>query len=160
VAGTAFGHTSPVQVSSPLLFVDVSVADASFGDARAAPTAAAQGASSTSPRTRIDFGDVPPDFELAIYVIAGTLSFGTQAVAASELVIVPQGLRLSVDAVPGTHFIVIGGTPFGTERYIWWNLVSSSKARIEAAKRAWQDRTFPQVEGDPERIDLPDRPGP
>ena len=33
---------------------------------------------------------------------------------------------------------MLGGAPLGGARYIWWNLVSSSKEKIEAAKEAWR----------------------
>jgi len=42
------------------------------------------------------------------------------------------------------------------QRHIWWNFVSSSKARIDEAKRNWQDGLFPKVPGDEaEFISLP-----
>jgi len=40
-------------------------------------------------------------------------------------------------------------------RFIWWNLVSSSRERIEQAKRDWAEGRFPQVPGETEFIPLP-----
>lgn len=39
----------------------------------------------------------------------------------------------------------------------WWNFVSSSKDRIERAKRDWKDGRFPKVSGDEvEFVPLPE----
>jgi hypothetical protein len=51
--------------------------------------------------------------------------------------------------------MIIGGAPVG-DRTKYWNFVSSRSARIEQAKRDWQDRRFPAVPGETEFIPLPD----
>ena len=62
----------------------------------------------------------------------------------------------------GVRFITIdrdradGFAPLDGERHIWWNFVSSSRARIEQAKRDWKERRFPPVPGETEFIPLPD----
>ena len=56
----------------------------------------------------------------------------------------------------GSHFVIFGGEPLASPRHIWWNLVSSSKEKIEAAKRQWKSGTFPMVPGETEFIPLPD----
>jgi redox-sensitive bicupin YhaK (pirin superfamily) len=52
--------------------------------------------------------------------------------------------------------MLIGGEPLGA-RHIWWNFVSSSKERIEQAKRDWAEGRMGKVEGDDEFIPLPER---
>jgi redox-sensitive bicupin YhaK (pirin superfamily) len=53
------------------------------------------------------------------------------------------------------HVMLIGGNPIG-KRHIWWNFVSSSKERIETAKRDWQEGRFAKVAGDEvEYVPLP-----
>ncbi|MBU6492323.1 MAG: pirin family protein, partial [Burkholderiales bacterium] len=47
--------------------------------------------------------------------------------------------------------------PVDGERYIWWNFVSSDRARIEAAKADWQAQRMGQVPGETEWIPLPER---
>ena len=64
------------------------------------------------------------------------------------------GLR-AIDAI--ARVMVVGGAPLDGTRHIWWNFVSSSKARIERAKQDWREERFARVPGDPERIPLPDR---
>ena len=50
----------------------------------------------------------------------------------------------------------LGGEPLEGPRHIWWNFVSSSKERIEAAKADWKAGRFPPVTGDGELIALPE----
>jgi redox-sensitive bicupin YhaK (pirin superfamily) len=43
--------------------------------------------------------------------------------------------------------MVLGGEPIG-ERFIFWNFVSSSKARLEAAKEDWKQGRMKLPDGD------------
>jgi redox-sensitive bicupin YhaK (pirin superfamily) len=53
--------------------------------------------------------------------------------------------------------MIVGGEPMDGPRHIWWNFVSSSKDRIEAAKADWKAKRFGLVPGDEtEFIPLPD----
>jgi len=52
---------------------------------------------------------------------------------------------------------LLGGAPLEGKRHIWWNFVSSSRERIEQAKRQWAYGAFPQVPGETEFIPLPER---
>jgi redox-sensitive bicupin YhaK (pirin superfamily) len=53
--------------------------------------------------------------------------------------------------------MLLGGAPLDGPRHVWWNFVSSSKDRIEQAKRDWRDGRFGKVPGDEtEFIPLPD----
>ena len=52
--------------------------------------------------------------------------------------------------------MVVGGDSMDSQRYIWWNFVSSSKDRIEQAKDDWKSARFDRVPGDEkEFIPLP-----
>ena len=54
--------------------------------------------------------------------------------------------------------MVLGGEPVGP-RLIWWNFVSSSQTRIDAAKADWQaGRMTLPAEDDHEFIPLPETP--
>ena len=60
-------------------------------------------------------------------------------------------------ATADARIVLIGGAPIDGERHIWWNLVSSSKGRIEQAKEDWKEGRFPKVPGDEaEFIPLPE----
>ena len=46
-----------------------------------------------------------------------------------------------------------------TPRHVWWNFVSSSRDRINEAKRDWKAGDFPMVPGDDkELIPIPEVP--
>ncbi len=52
--------------------------------------------------------------------------------------------------------MLLGGAPMDGPRHIWWNFVSSSPERIEAAKSDWKAGRFAQVVGESEFIPLPE----
>jgi len=74
--------------------------------------------------------------ELAIYLVGD----GTMHVLDDDT---RPEFRVEKDA----HVMLIGGDPIG-KRHIWWNFVSSSKARIEQAKDDWRAGRFEKVAGD------------
>lgn len=131
VAGNSFGLQSPVQTTSPLIFADI--------------------------RAKKDFTFELqiPGFELGAYMILGSASNNEGEIATREMIVAETGQRLSMDIKRGSHFIIVGGEPFSTPRYMWWNLVATSKEKIEEAKKRWQEGTFPMVPGETEFIPLP-----
>lgn len=60
-----------------------------------------------------------------------------------------------IRAPHGARFVVIGGESLDGRRHMWWNFVSTSRERIEAAKYAWANQTMGQVPGETELIPLP-----
>jgi hypothetical protein len=52
--------------------------------------------------------------------------------------------------------MLAGGAALDGPRHIYWNFVSSTRERIEAASRDWREHRFAPVPGDAERIPLPD----
>ncbi len=131
IIGTAYGKTSPVTAYSPLCYLEIRLP---------------QGRDVTLP-------DNCP--ESAVYVVSGavgidgcTFGDGLMTVARAE-----RAVRLR--AVSDSHVMVIGGEPLG-ERHLWWNFVSSSKQRIEAAKEDWREGRFGSIPGETEFIPLPE----
>jgi redox-sensitive bicupin YhaK (pirin superfamily) len=53
--------------------------------------------------------------------------------------------------------MLLGGERFPTPRFIWWNFVSSSRERMENAKRDWAEQRFERIPGETEFIPLPER---
>lgn len=51
--------------------------------------------------------------------------------------------------------MLFGGDKIDGDRFIWWNFVSSSRDRIEAAKRTWQENLVGAVPGETDYIPLP-----
>jgi redox-sensitive bicupin YhaK (pirin superfamily) len=134
IAGSGFGMQSPVKITSPLIFAE--------GQTLAASTLA------------LEF----PTFECAIYVIRGRVSSALDSVSTREMMVMDVGAKTELQIEAGSHFVVIGGEPFATPRHVWWNLVSSSKEKIEAAKALWKSGQFPKVPGETEFIPLPPDP--
>lgn len=93
--------------------------------------------------------------ELAFYVVSGGVRVGGQRYAEGTMAVACRGHQLRVCADEDSRVMVIGGSSAG-ERHIWWNFVSSSKARIEQAKSDWAAQRFAPVPGDDEFIPLPD----
>lgn len=133
VVGQGWGSRSPVKTTSPTVFANV-VAER---DAKVTESF--------------------PGFDIGVYVIAGRVRVNGQELARNQLGFVEAGTPLAVAADAGSHFVILGGERFRTPRHIWWNLVSSSKDRIELAKSQWRNGEFPMVPGETEFIPLPER---
>jgi redox-sensitive bicupin YhaK (pirin superfamily) len=133
LAGAAFGVTSPVEVLSPTLYVDVAL-DA--GAELALPVEHA---------------------ERAIYVVAGEVSCEGEHVSPGAMLILRRGVPAVLRALAESRVMLLGGAAMDGERHLFWNFVSSSKERIERAKRDWKEGRFPKVPGDDvEFIPLPE----
>ena len=73
------------------------------------------------------------------------------------MVVLTPDSRPVVTSGAGARIALVGGAPLG-HRHMWWNFVSSSKERIEQAKRDWEAGAFGLIPGDDvERIPLPER---
>ena len=73
------------------------------------------------------------------------------------MLVFKPGDRISILANAQSRLMLLGGEPMDGPRHIWWNFVSSSKARIEQAKQDWRAKRFGLVPGDEvEFIPLPD----
>ena len=133
IAGRAFGLASPVRVFSEMFYVDAAM---SAGAAL----------------------DVPAEFaERAAYVLQGTVAAEQQDFGAGTLLIFTEGSRAQLVAKGASRVALLGGAPLEGQHHIWWNFVSSSRERIEQAKRQWTDGAFPTVPGETEFIPLPER---
>jgi redox-sensitive bicupin YhaK (pirin superfamily) len=63
---------------------------------------------------------------------------------------------LTLTAETAARVMLLGGEPMDGPRHIWWNFVSSSRDRLEAAKADWKQARFAIVPGDEEEfIPLP-----
>jgi len=97
--------------------------------------------------------------ERALYVAQGEVELDGKAYGAGQLLVFTAGTSVAVGAASGARAMILGGAPIG-ERFVWWNFVSSSKARIQQAADDWKAGRFPRVPGDDEFIPLPERPPP
>ena len=136
VAGSAWGHTSPVQVFSDTIFADVT----------------------------LDCGGRLPveaaHEERALYTISGEVEIGGERFPAGQLLVLRPGDPVTVGN-PGpdaARFVLVGGETMDGPRHIWWNFVSSRPERIEQAREEWKAGRFDTVPGDAEEfIPLPEK---
>ena len=134
VMGDFEGHRSPVTVYHDTLYVDVRL----------------------EPGAKIR---IPAEAEeRAIYVLEGNVTILRDRFPPDRLLVFRPGDEIVVSADEGAHFMLFGGASLASQRYIWWNFVSSTKERIEQAKEEWKTGRFDIVPGDEnEFIPLPER---
>jgi redox-sensitive bicupin YhaK (pirin superfamily) len=132
LAGSAFGERSPVRTFSPLFYADAAL--------RAGGELA-----------------LPQEYEeRAAYIVSGAVECGGERAERGRMLVLTAGARASLRALSEARVALIGGAPIDGERHIFWNFVSSSRARIEQAKRDWREGRFPRVPGDDQEfIPLP-----
>jgi redox-sensitive bicupin YhaK (pirin superfamily) len=133
VAGHAFGARSPVAVFSDTLYAAAELAP---------------GANLTLPAAHEERG---------VYVVEGSAVIGDATVEPGQLAVLTRGVEAEVQAPVSTVLMLLGGAAMDGPRFIWWNFVSSSKERIERAKDDWRADRFGAIQGETERIPLPER---
>ena len=134
VVGTYAGRTAPTTHFSPIFYVAAEV------------PAAGRLAVATDP------------VERAIYVAEGTLAVGDRVLGVGDLAVLATGAPASgIAGESGAKLMLLGGAPLDGPRHMWWNFVSSDKARIDKAKADWKEGRFARVPGDDEFIPLPER---
>ncbi|ANN60257.1 hypothetical protein A9174_28515 [Mesorhizobium loti NZP2037] len=133
VVGDFQGLRSPVRADSETLYADL----------RLGPGASIK---------------IPADAEeRAIYTLEGEVAISGDVFPAERLLVFRPGDEIIISSHTGAHFMLFGGASLGSQRYIWWNFVSSSKERIEQAKQEWKTGRFDIVPGDEkEFIPLPE----
>ena len=89
-------------------------------------------------------------------MVEGAIRCGTERAEAHRTFVFKRGAPISLRAETDARVMLFGGAPLDGPRHIYWNFVSSSKERIEQAKRDWKEGRFPKVPGDEvEFIPLP-----
>lgn len=133
VAGSLFGKTSPLAVSSPLVYADISLAEGALLPVDAAYP------------------------ERALHVLSGAVEVDGERYGPHGLMLFREGVAATLRALEPSRVVLIGGEPLEGPRHIWWNFVSSSKERIEQAKEDWKNQRFGRVVNDAEEfIPLPE----
>jgi redox-sensitive bicupin YhaK (pirin superfamily) len=90
-----------------------------------------------------------PDYdERGVYVASGRIDIAGQSFEAGQLLVFKPGDRISILAESNARLMLLGGEPMDGPRHIWWNFVSSSQDRIDAAKNDWRQGRFDIVPGD------------
>lgn len=115
ILGSAYGRSAPATLHSQTFYLDVVLdPDARF--------------------------PLPDDHEdRGLYITEGSVAIAGQSFEAGRMMVFRPGDRITVAAGPrGARLMALGGATLNGPRYIWWNFVSSSREKIEHAKREWQ----------------------
>jgi len=134
VAGTAGGLQAPVPVFTPTLYLAGELErEASF--------------------------DLDDEHEQrALYVVEGAIEISGQPVERHVLAVLPSKHTVRMRALADSRVVILGGAALDAPRHLWWNFVSSSRERIEQAKRDWAEGRFGTIPGDDQEfIPLPER---
>ena len=132
LTGSAYGETSPVVTSSETLYLATQLAtDAEL----VIPMLTA---------------------ERAIYVASGQISLAGTVLDTGMMAILTPDTEPRIQAITDAQLMILGGKALEGKRHIYWNLVSSSRKRIEKAKDDWRNDRFGKVPGETDFIPLPD----
>lgn len=97
--------------------------------------------------------------ERALYLMDGDAAVDGRGLATQNLTVLAPGYLPLLTSIGGARLMLCGGAPMDGQRHVWWNFVSSSRDRINEAKRAWRagEFTLPPDDHD-EFIPLPEVP--
>lgn len=131
IIGEAYGVRSPVETLSPTLYVEALFS----GPARLS---------------------LPDHYEeRAVYLVEGELAIGDCSLESGDMAVIRPGASTTIQSAGPARVMLIGGQAYPDRRSIWWNFVSTSKDRIEQAKRDWSEGRFESVPGETEFVPLP-----
>tara|TARA_B100001109_G_C18863341_1_gene475288 strand:+ start:4361 stop:5230 length:870 start_codon:yes stop_codon:yes gene_type:complete len=132
VAGEGFGKQSPLKGYSPLFMVDVEALEDGELNLREHLTG-----------------------EIAFVIVEGYLIDQGEQVNAGQMLISKSEEACHIQVPKGTKLLLFGGEPLAEERFLLWNFASSSKERLQQAKKEWEAKQFPKVPGDDTYIPIP-----
>lgn len=130
IIGDAWGLQSPVQTESTTLYVALEL----------------------NPGAAVP---IPDAEELALYVVDGTIDVGDDAVEEGTMAVFESERPARITTPAGARAVLLGGDRLPGRRHIWWNFVSSSRERIDAARQEWENGGFERVPGEDDFIPLP-----
>jgi redox-sensitive bicupin YhaK (pirin superfamily) len=135
IMGEGFGGRSPVRQHSPTIYAAIEL----------------------TPGAALAI-DHEAD-ERALYLLDGQAEVDGISLDPQHLALLAPGHRPVLRSASGARLMLCGGAPMDGERHVWWNFVSSSRERINEAKRAWKAGEFAlPPEDDAEFIPLPEVP--
>ncbi len=132
VAGKGYGKTSPLPVHSDLFMVEVKNTDTYSLQIK---------------------GELQG--EIGICIVQGAIEACEDIISQGNMLVSKTEDSCAIVMKPNSHILLFGGQPFEEERHIYWNFVSHSKEKIEAAKERWIKKEFPKVSNDNTYVPLP-----
>ena len=131
LAGTGFGLQSPLHQASAMHYAEA---------------ACARGSTLNLPRA---LG------QRAAYIVTGAVSCAGRSYDAGQLLVFSDAADLELQALIPSRLMLLGGERFAEDRHIWWNFVATTTEAIDAARRRWAEREFPEVPGESGRMEMP-----
>lgn len=132
IAGNAYGLRNNVKTNSPLFYLHVVL------------------------QKEATFSLPKEHSERGFYIVKGSIELSGTNYTAGKMLVFTKGSDPLIRAKEVTTLMLLGGEPL-SERFIWWNFVSSRKERIEQAKEDWkQGRIILPPNDNKEFIPLPD----
>lgn len=114
ILGNAWGERAPVSTFSEIFYADAIL----------------------EPHAQIPLPDNHED--RGIYIVSGSVEIAGQSFDKGQMMVFRPTDKITVKAgLIGARVLLLGGETLNGPRHIWWNFVSSSKEKIEAAKQAW-----------------------
>ena len=128
LAGSALGHTSPAEVYSPLVGLDL--------------------VASGRAQTRLP---VAAGHEHGALVLEGEAEVAGERLTPGTLLYLETGREeVPISCAAPARLVLIGGTPFDEQILLWWNFVARRPEEIEQATRDWNaGLRFGEVRGSP-----------
>ena len=133
VAGKFADKESPVPVYSPLYFLEIT----------------------SKEKQTLSIGSSLYG-EAGLYILNGSIEAEGNIFQPKELLIAQDATLCTFTMNAGTTIYIFGGEPFPEDRFIYWNFVSSSLEKIEAAKEKWKAQSFAPVPGETDFVPLPE----
>lgn len=132
ILGEIFGRKSPVETLSHPIYAECHLED------KAALS-------------------IPADIEeRSVYILTGSLIADKRRFESGTMIVFEAGKEAIIKASGDAKFMIIGGARLEKPRHMWWNFVSSSRERIEQAKKDWREGNFATIPGETEFIPLPE----
>lgn len=132
IAGNGYSRTSPVPVHSPLFMVEIKTIEDYVLD------------------TSNELSG-----EIGICIVEGSILACDNEIKKGNILVSKVSDVCKIEVKANTHLLLFGGEPFDEERHIYWNFVSHSKNKIDAARESWKNKTFPMMKTDKTYVPLP-----
>lgn len=131
LVGEFLNTTSPVQVYTPLLGVDLSAKE--------------------TVTTRLKLN---PAFEYGFMALEGTAIINGHELDEDNLVVLEPGLtEIEIQVHKDSRLLLLGGEPFESPILLWWNFVGRTQEELSIAREQW-------INGDARFGFIPDYDGP
>lgn len=100
--------------------------------------------------------NLKPNHEAALYVLHGEIEIEGQIFKRYDLIVFKLGAKVIFKSKSVCEYMFFGGEVFPEKRHMWWNFVSTSKDKIEDAKKNWLENNFGKVINEDEHTPLPE----